>query len=88
MQGSITFEDVKNAFWDWQCWWIVAKSTGEIEDMRAVTLAGLNYTAICEKFIVQHKGMSLDERQMFESFIVKYKELAREEDGEEVEAEI
>ncbi len=87
MQEIITIEDVKNAFWDWQCWWVVAKSTGEIEDLRTMTLAGLTYSVMCDKFVAQNKDMSLDEREMFDSFIQKYEQMAREEDGESIEAE-
>lgn len=87
MQEKITIEDVENAFWNWQCWWVVAKSTGDIEDLRALTLAGMDYNNICEKFISQNSDIDLDERQLFDSFVQRYEFIAREEDAEEAEAE-
>ena len=81
MQELITIEDVGNAFWNWQSWWIVAKSTGDIEDLRAMTIAGLEYNKLSEEYANQKESIDLSEKELFDSFAERYQEFVREEDG-------
>lgn len=88
MQNETTFEDVGNAFWDWQCWWLIAKSTGEVEDLRAMTLAGLEYSKLSQDFLSKHPDMNIDERELFDRFTTEYARFISEEDNSsESEAE-
>lgn len=87
MQKDITMQDIRDAFWDWQCWWQVAKSTGEIEDMRETALAWVHYNAVCEQYLKNRKEINYDEREMFACFLEQYNKAFEEFEEFETERE-
>lgn len=86
MQRIITIQDVRDAFWDWQCWWFVAKSTGDVEDLTAMLRASGVYEEVCRDFLEQNPKMDYDERESYAYFCERYNRMIEEEDGE-IEAE-
>lgn len=82
MQDKITIQNLRNAFWDWQCWWYVAKSTGDIEDIGALCVASERYERACKNFLAQHPNMTWDEREAYAFFREEYDRLTALEDSE------
>lgn len=84
MQKKVTMEEVENAFAIWQSWWQVAKSTGDVEDLREMISKGMEYENLCVAFNLENSDRCFDESVCFDKFWKEYQRQAYEEDNGEL----